>query len=77
MSAANSAKYVEVPFGLAPRQEQVADGLVRHGNSKLIARELGISVATVENTIAAVRFKLGVPNNVRAAVEWDRARRSA
>ena len=65
------------PGGLTARQAEVADAIVKHGSTKLAARELGISWRTVENTMLVIKNKLGTPNQIRTAIAWDRLRRQA
>jgi DNA-binding CsgD family transcriptional regulator len=65
------------PFNLTERQAEVADAIIKYGCTKRAARELGISYRTVQGTLDTVRQKMDAPNQVRMAVEWDRARRTA
>lgn len=53
---------------LTPRQKHVLDLLVQGLPNKLIARELGVSVDTVKDHVAAVMKALGVSSRTQAVV---------
>lgn len=53
---------------LSPRQRQILDLVALRRNSKEIARELGLSPATVDSHVATILTKLGVSTR-REAVE--------
>lgn len=53
---------------LAPRQHQIAELVAEELTNKEIARQLGISLQTVKNTLIIVCFKLGVQSRVGIAV---------
>ena len=61
----NSAVLLE---SLSSRQRQVLDLAARRLNSKEIARELGLSPATVDSHVAAILAKLGVATRRDAVV---------
>lgn len=48
------------PWGLTDREAQVMDGILQHGCQKLVAREMGIAVATVQTYAERIRQKMGV-----------------
>lgn len=60
-----------------PRERECLDMLVKTGNDKAIARELGISSKTVQIHMATARLKAGISNRVVLAVWWDRLHRKA
>jgi DNA-binding CsgD family transcriptional regulator len=57
---AELAPLVLLAYGLTPREAQVAQLTLKGRASKLIARELGISLNTVEDHLKAVFAKVGV-----------------
>jgi DNA-binding NarL/FixJ family response regulator len=69
--AAESA-YQTVPsltqLGLTPRQSDVLGLLLKGQPNKLIARELGLSVETVKDHVAAVLRSLGVSSRTQAVI---------
>lgn len=54
--------------GLTPRQRQVMQLLLHGKSNKLIARDLGISVETVKDHVAAVLRSLGVTSRTQAVL---------
>lgn len=52
---------------LTPRESQIVAGLVRGDRNKDIARDLGISPATVKNHVENVLHKLGVERRGQVA----------
>jgi DNA-binding CsgD family transcriptional regulator len=65
------------PGGLTQRQAEIADAMIQFGTAKLVARALGISPHTVENTMGTIKQRLDTPNPILTAVKWDRLRRGA
>lgn len=55
-------------LGLTPRQADVLSLLLRGLSNKLIARELGLSVETVKDHVAAVLRALGVSSRTQAVL---------
>lgn len=55
---------------LTPRETTVMDLLIKHGCNKLIARDLGIAVRTVESILINVKEKFGERDRVVIAVKW-------
>jgi DNA-binding NarL/FixJ family response regulator len=53
---------------LTPRQKHVLNLLTQGLSNKLIARELGVSVDTVKDHVAAVLKALGVSSRTQAVV---------
>lgn len=58
------------------QQERILDALIELGCNKLISRETGIPLRTVENHIARALLRTGAKNRVQLAIQWDRYRRS-
>lgn len=69
---ANTAGYQTMPslmqLGLTPRQSDVLNLLLKGQPNKLIARELGLSVETVKDHVAAVLRALGVSSRTQAVI---------
>ncbi len=69
---ATEAGYQTVPslmqLGLTPRQADVLNLLLKGQPNKLIARELGLSVETVKDHVAAVLRALGVSSRTQAVI---------
>lgn len=59
-------------LGLSPRQTEVLSLLVEGEGNKVIARELGISEATVKSHISAVLNQFGVATRTQVVVEMAR-----
>lgn len=59
-------------FRLTPRQTDVLALLLRGYSNKLIARELGLSVETVKDHVAAVLRGLGVSSRTQAVIAVSR-----
>ncbi len=57
-----------VQLGLTPRQSDVLGLLLKGQPNKLIARELGLSVETVKDHVAAVLRALGVSSRTQAVI---------
>ena len=55
-------------LGLTPRQTDVLALLLQGNPNKLIARELGVSVETVKDHVAAVLRALGVSSRTQAVL---------
>ncbi|MEN9893459.1 MAG: hypothetical protein RLY78_3754 [Pseudomonadota bacterium] len=60
------------PHGLTPRQAEVLNLLLQGLSNKLIARELGLSVETVKDHVAAVLRALGVSSRTQAVLVVSR-----
>ena len=58
----------ETELALTPRQNEVLAGLLQGKANKLIARELGLSVDTIKDHVAAVLKALGVSTRTQAVV---------
>ncbi len=69
---ATEASFQTVPslvqLGLTPRQSDVLNLLLKGQPNKLIARELGLSVETVKDHVAAVLRALGVSSRTQAVI---------
>ncbi|MBW8844477.1 MAG: response regulator transcription factor [Burkholderiales bacterium] len=65
--------WAELP--LTPRQKHVLHLLTQGLSNKLIARELGVSVDTVKDHVAAVLKALGVSSRTQAVVAAQRTQR--
>ncbi len=66
------------PWGLTAREAQVMDALVVVGSQKAAARELHLSLKTVESHCARVSERMGLKfagSSARKLVLWDRWRR--
>jgi DNA-binding NarL/FixJ family response regulator len=61
-------------FGLTPRQGEVLGLLLKGLPNKLIARELGVSVETVKDHVAAVLRALGVSSRTQAVLAVSQTR---
>lgn len=57
------------------REREVMDKLLEGKQVKHIARELKISVSTVQTYIRLVEAKIEAPNRTVACVMWDRLKR--
>jgi len=68
------ADWAELP--LTPRQKHVLHLLTQGMSNKLIARELGVSVETVKDHVAAVLKALGVASRTQAVVVATQKSRS-
>jgi DNA-binding NarL/FixJ family response regulator len=55
-------------LGLTPRQADVLNLLLKGQPNKLIARELGLSVETIKDHVAAVLRSLGVSSRTQAVI---------
>lgn len=70
--AACASDFQAVPnlrqLGLTPRQSDVLNLLLKGQPNKLIARELGLSVETVKDHVAAVLRALGVSSRTQAVI---------
>jgi DNA-binding NarL/FixJ family response regulator len=55
-------------LSLTPRQTDVLNLLLKGQPNKLIARELGLSVETVKDHVAAVLRSLGVSSRTQAVI---------
>lgn len=58
---------------LTPRQRQVLAGIARGRQTKEIARELGVSEATVKTHLARACARLGAANRAEAVARFVRA----
>lgn len=58
---------------LTPRQRQVLAGIARGLQTKEIARELGVSEATVKTHLARACLRLGAANRAEAVARFVRA----
>ena len=58
----------EAELALTPRQNEVLAGLLQGKPNKLIARELGLSVDTIKDHVAAVLKALGVNTRTQAVL---------
>jgi FixJ family two-component response regulator len=62
---------------LTDRQRQVLEALIKHGESKRVARELGITSRAVEEHMSRIREKLGthtIGACVALAIEKERSK---
>jgi DNA-binding CsgD family transcriptional regulator len=59
-------------FGLTHRQVEAVQALVRLGNEKLVAHELGVTRLSVNRLIREAQRSLGVRSRVHLALKWDR-----
>jgi DNA-binding CsgD family transcriptional regulator len=64
------------PFGLTHRQCEIMACLLKTGSYVEIARDLGISSASVAGHMSEIMEKMGVGNRVLAALAWDRVART-
>ena len=53
-----------------PRQAEIVSLIARGLEDKEIARQLGVSVATVRTQLQRLYRQIGVPNRSVAAVRW-------
>ncbi len=63
--------------GLTPRQRQILSALARGQQTKQIARELGISEATVKTHLSRATARLGTATRAQTVaryVSWSRGR---
>lgn len=64
-------------LGLTPRQYQVLELLLQGKANKVIARELGLSVETIKDHVAAVLRSLGVSSRIQAVVAVGQLQKGA
>ena len=65
-------KPITNPWRLTQAQERVIDAMTRHGCHKLVARELNVSVKTIEAHMHAVRERMQARNQTMAAITYHR-----
>jgi DNA-binding NarL/FixJ family response regulator len=63
------------PWNLTPRQTEILDALVEVGCNKLVARQLGVNVRTLETHMARAFARMQIKNRMVAVIAWDRYRR--
>jgi DNA-binding CsgD family transcriptional regulator len=61
------------PWNLTPQELRAVALLAEVGYPKLVARQMGLAPSTVDATLRSARNRMGVANNVLAAVKYDRA----
>ena len=59
------------PWELTPREAQIMDTLCLYGNSKRIARELGIAEMTINGHLKDIYNKMDSRNRVVVACRWQ------
>lgn len=57
------------------RECQALDELIAHGCNKTAAKQIGVSVRTLELHLCNAYRKLDVVNRIQAALVWDRFKR--
>ena len=60
------------PFGLTDRQCEAMSLYVRTGAVRQVAEQLGIRIEVACVILRRARQRMGVDNNVQAALKWDR-----
>ncbi len=65
------------PWNLSDREAEVLAALVKHGSSKVVAKEFGLSHRTIEHHVSAAKFRMGVEHRTQAIIAWDRYKRGA
>ena len=63
------------PWGLSLAQQEYLDALVRLEENKYIARERGVCVSSVEQSLTIAFKKMDVRGRVQAAVKWHEWRK--
>lgn len=64
------------PWNLTASQGAALSAMAEHGCTKLVARELGIEIGTVESRVYEAKRAMGIGARLRAVVVWDRYCRS-
>ena len=59
-----------------PSEAKLLDALCELGQTDLVARKTGWTKRTVEVYLARLIKKLGYPNRLTLALDWDRQQRS-
>jgi DNA-binding NarL/FixJ family response regulator len=59
-------------FGLTDRQVDAVSALVRLGEDKLVARELGVTVKCISTLLRQAQDTMAVRSRVHLALKWDR-----
>lgn len=54
------------------RECQALDELIAHGCNKTAARQMGVSIRTLELHLQHAYRKMDVDNRIQAAILWDR-----
>lgn len=65
------------PFGLTEQEFRVVESLLKLGVQKLVARELGIEMNTLQWHLKGARKKAKAASTMQLVVEFDRATREA
>jgi DNA-binding CsgD family transcriptional regulator len=76
MTAHRDWPEVPNPWGVTAAEAACLDAFAEQGAHKLVARELGLSVKTVETYCMRAYSRLGC-SGLKAIVRWDRHRRPA
>ena len=63
------------PWGLSPREAAMMRALCRTGSSKGAARELGVTVKTIESSFSRAKAKIGIYQRLLCLLAWDRFER--
>lgn len=58
------------PWSIPPAEQRVLDALVESGDHASMAVKLGVAPCTVRSHITSAKLRMGVRNQVRAAVLW-------
>lgn len=64
----------KLPFGLSPREYEIAELVAEGCSNQQIAERLFLSVRTVETHLSRVFSKMDVPSRVGVATEMNRLR---
>ena len=58
------------------RECQALNELIEHGCNKTAARQMGVSIRTLELHLAHAYQKMDVSNRIQAVLAWDRFKRA-
>jgi DNA-binding NarL/FixJ family response regulator len=64
------------PWGITPREQEVLDRLADLGCNKTVAKEMNLSIRTVEAHMGSALSRMGLRHRLQAVVWWDRWKRS-
>jgi DNA-binding NarL/FixJ family response regulator len=63
---------IENPWNLSNGMCTVLSALVRTGDTKQAAKELGVTRATFDVQVSRAKDRMGIDNRMRLLIEWDR-----
>ncbi|MEY8688374.1 MAG: hypothetical protein AB9M53_00660 [Leptothrix sp. (in: b-proteobacteria)] len=65
------------PWGVTDGEARALDAVIEHGCQKAAARELHLSLRTIEAHLSRARNRMGLDGRIKPLIEWDRFRRAA